>query len=76
MKLAALKKLLNKKCHHHEEWHCGPATISIYGRDPNPRFDCRMDIYFEVLPYSIKAAPIAEFLKLLDKIGGRRFSIK
>ena len=50
MKLVELKKILHKKCGHHEEWHCGPAKIIVHGRNANPRFDCVMDLYFETLP--------------------------
>jgi len=67
MRLQELKKLLHKACRHHEEWHCGPAMIRVYGRDENPRFDRRMDVYLNLPPSSADVQKIAGLLALLDK---------
>jgi hypothetical protein len=75
MKLVELKKILHKKCGHHEEWHCGPAKIIVHGRNANPRFDCVMDLYFETLPSSIDIKKISRLLKLLDTIGNQRYTM-
>lgn len=76
MKLAEAKKLLKKHCRHHEEWHCGRADIYVTGRDENPRFDRRIEIYMDLKPYAVDINKISALLKLLDRLGKTiRFNI-
>jgi hypothetical protein len=74
MKSSTVSKLLNKYCRHHEEWHCGPATIYFTGRDEMPRFDRRMQIYFSQIPGSVDVKKITKLLRFLDRLArGKKY---
>ena len=75
MKLAELKKVLNKKCHHWEEWHAGSARILLYGRDPSPRFDRKVEIFLDIPPHAVDLKKMQSFLALLDKLGHKKYSL-
>ena len=47
-------RLLNKHCRHHEEWHCGRVSIRFTGKDINPRFDRRIDIFLDQKPAEVE----------------------
>lgn len=65
----AARRPLKKHCRHHEKWHCGPATIYFTGRDPNPRFDRRMEIYVNQPPGLVDVSKVSRLLRLLDRLG-------
>lgn len=69
MKLKEARKIINQYCRHHEEWHCGSADIYVSGRDENPRFNRRVEIYLDLKPYRADIKKISRLLKLLDQLG-------
>lgn len=69
MKLSEAQKLLKRYCRHYEKWFCGPAEIYTTGRDTNPRFDRRLEIYLDLKPDAVNIQKIASLLKLLDQLG-------
>ena len=69
MKSSEARKLLKRYCCHYEKWYCGRAEIHFTGRDENPRFDRRMEIYLDLKPDAIDPKKISALLKLLDRLG-------
>ena len=69
MRLVEARKLLKKYCNHYEKWQCGQAEINATGRNENPRFDRRVEIYLDLKPYGVDIQKIASLLKLLDRLG-------
>jgi hypothetical protein len=68
MKLAKAKQIINKYSHA-ETWHCGRAEIRVTGKNENPRFDRRVEIYLNLSKYAVDIKKIAALLKILDKTG-------
>lgn len=69
MRSAEARKLLRRHCRHHEEWHCGRASILFTSRDEESRFDRRMEIFLDLKPYAVDVKKISLLLKLLDRLG-------
>lgn len=72
MKSLPARKLLNKYCRHHEEWHCGQATIYFTGKDPSPRFDRRIEIFIDQSPATVDVKKISRLLRFLDRLGRKK----
>jgi hypothetical protein len=68
MRLARAKQIINKYSHG-GTWHCGRAEIHATGKDENPRFDRRIEVYLNLSKYSIDIKKIAALLNLLDRLG-------
>jgi len=69
MRSLPARKLLNKHCRRHEEWRCGQAVIYFTGRDENPRFDRRMEIFLSQSPATVDIEKISRLLRFLDRLG-------
>lgn len=71
MRSAEVRRILKRHCRHHEEWHCGPAMIHFTGRDREPRFDRRIEIFLNRTPEQVDIRKISRLLDLLDRLGGK-----
>lgn len=69
MRLADARKLFKKYCRHYEKLYCGRAEIYTTGRDANPRFDRRIEIYLDLKTCSVEIDKVTSLLKLLDQTG-------
>jgi len=68
LRIRALRKLLNEYACHHEQWKCGSAKIFFGGKDENPSFDRRLEIYLNLPPSGVDAKKVAALLSLLDRL--------
>jgi len=69
MRSLAARRLLSKHCRHTEEWRCGRATVNLTGKDENPAFDRRLNIYLNQTPAETDPKKIARLLRFLDRLG-------
>lgn len=72
MRSLQARRLLKKHCRHYEKWLCGQATIYLSGRDQEPRFDRRMEIFLNQPPEMVDVKKISRLLRFLDRLGRRR----
>ena len=68
MKTTEARALLGRHSRHHEEWTCGLAKIYFSGKDANPRFDRRMEIFLRLPPNEVSIEKLESLLSLLDKL--------
>ncbi|MBI4677425.1 MAG: hypothetical protein HY748_07570 [Elusimicrobia bacterium] len=69
MELIRARRILNKHCDHREEWHCGQVKIHLTGKDQDPRFDRRMEIFLDQRPEMVDAGKISRLLRFLARLG-------
>lgn len=72
MRSIEARRLLNKHCQPNEEWRCGPVTIRFTGKDNNPRFDRRIQIFIDQAPEGVDIKKISRLLQLLDRLGRKK----
>lgn len=68
MRTSEVRALLNRYSRHYEEWACGKAKIYLSGRDENPRFDRRLEIFLRLLPHEVDLKKLESLLSLLDTL--------
>lgn len=74
MRTIEARRLLNRHCQPNEEWRCGPVMIRLTGKDKNPRFDRRIQIFLDQSPERVDIRKISRLLQLLDRLGCKKKS--
>jgi hypothetical protein len=69
MRSIEARRVLKRHCQLYEEWRCGQATIRFTGKDSNPRFDRRIEIFLSQSPESVDVKKISRLLDRLDRLG-------
>jgi hypothetical protein len=68
VRTSEVRSLLNRYSRHYEEWTCGRAKIILSGKDENPRFDRRLEIFLRLSPREVDLKKLESLLSLLDEL--------
>ena len=68
MRTSEARRLLNRHSRHYEEWTCGRAKIVLSGKDENPRFDRRIEVFLRLSPSEVDLGKLESLLSLLDEL--------